>query len=69
MIHQLTSVHQFLMKIHMSSESIIDVVEALVDSSTPIRDETYVYEDIQESQEAEIESIVVTFSVSSSTKS
>jgi len=53
----------------MSSESIIDVVEALVDSSTPIRDETYVYEDIQESQEAEIESIVVTFSVSSSTKS
>ena len=68
MIHQLTSVHQFLMR-SMSSESIIDVVEALVDSSTPIRDETYVYEDIQESQEAEIESIVVTFSVSSSTKS
>ena len=33
----------------MSSESTIDIVKALVDSSTPILDETYVHEDNQES--------------------
>ena len=56
-------------EIPISSESTIDVVEALVDFSTPIPDDTYAHEDNQESQKAEIEFIIAIPSVSSSTKS
>jgi len=56
-------------EIPMSSESTIDVVEALVDSNTPIPDETYVHEDNQGSEETKIEYIVAIPSVFSSTKS
>jgi len=53
----------------MSSESIIDVVDVLVESSTHITDETYVYEDYRESRKIEIESILATPSMSFSSKS
>ena len=51
----------------MSSESTIYIMEALVNSSTPIPDEIIFHEDNQESQETETGSIVTTPSVSSST--
>ena len=53
---------------HVSSAGTNDV-KVLVDSSTPISDETYVHEDNQGSQKIEIEFIVATPSVFSSTKS
>jgi len=56
-------------EISMSSESTIDVMKALVNSSTLIPDETYVHGNYQRSQETEIGSIVTTPSISSSTMS
>jgi len=53
---------------HVSSVDISDI-DVLVKSSTHITDESYVYEDDQESQETEIESIVATLSMSFSSES
>ena len=49
--------------------STIDIVDALVDSSTPTPDGTYIHEENQDSQETGIESIIATPSMSSSSES
>ena len=56
-------------EIPMCSEITVDVVEALVDSSIRIPDETYVHEDNQGSQETKSDSIVATSSIFSFTQS
>jgi len=58
-----------LNEIHVSSASTIDIVDAFGDTSTPTPDETYIHEENQESQETEIESIITTPSMSSSSES
>ena len=50
----------FLLKIlAISFEDTSDAVDTLVESSMPIADEIYIHEDNQDSQETEIESIVI----------
>jgi len=56
-------------EVHVSFEGTSDVMNALMESSTSIAEETYVYEDDQKSQEIDIESIVATPNMSSSSKS
>ena len=53
----------------MSSESTIDVVDGLVESSTPIVDEINIQKNDQESQKIKIESIAGSLNVSSFSES